>query len=75
MVQQAETLGGIQQASGKPIVVAIRPATNVEGFQQSLDFQELCWRAGLATYPSIARAGVALGHLLRWQRMRGDLPS
>lgn len=73
MVKQAETLGRIQQATGKPIVVAIRPATNVEGFAQSLDFQELCWRAGLATYPSVARAGVALGHLLRWQRQRGAL--
>jgi acyl-CoA synthetase (NDP forming) len=74
MARQAETLGRVQQESGKPVVVAIRPATNVKGFQQSLDFQELCWRAGLATYPSIARAGVALGHLLRWQRMRGDIP-
>ncbi len=73
MLRQAETLGRIQEASGKPIVVAIRPATNVEGFQQSLDFQELCWRAGIATYPSIARAGVALGHLLRWQLMHGAL--
>ncbi|WP_322795202.1 acetate--CoA ligase family protein [Tepidiforma sp.] len=73
MARQAETLGRIQQESGKPVVVAIRPATNVEGFQQSLDFQEMCWRAGIATYPSIARAGVALGHLLRWQRMRQGL--
>lgn len=74
MARQAETLGRIQRESGKPVVVAIRPATNVEGFQQSLDFQDMCWRAGIATYPSIARAGVALGHLLRWQRMRGALP-
>ena len=67
--RQAETLAHIQQESGKPVVVCIRPSTTADAFEQAADFQELCWRAGLATYPGIARAGVALGKLLQWQRM------
>ncbi|HNM78298.1 MAG TPA: CoA-binding protein [Tepidiformaceae bacterium] len=68
MVRQAETLGRIQRESGKPVVVAIRPATTTEGFEQSATFQELCWQQGLATFPSIVRAGQALANLVEWQR-------
>jgi acetyltransferase len=71
MRRQAETLGRIQDESGKPVVVCIRPSVSADAFEQAADFQELCWRAGLATYPSIARAGVALGKLLEWQRLQG----
>lgn len=69
MRRQAETLARIQEQSGKPVVVCIRPSVTAEAFEQSEEFQDLCWRAGLATYPSIARAGVALGKLLEWQRL------
>jgi len=70
MRRQTETLGRIQDESGKPVVVCIRPSVSADAFEQAADFQELCWRAGLATYPSIARAGVALGKLLEWQRLQ-----
>ena len=49
-------------------MVAIRPATTPETLDQSNEFQEMCWRNGIATYPTIARAGVALANLLEWQR-------
>ena len=68
MVRQAETLGRIQRESGKPVVVAIRPATTGDAFEHSTDFQDLCWRQGLATFPSIARAGQALANLVEWQK-------
>lgn len=67
---QAETLGKVQRESGKPVVVAIRPSTSEDAFHQALEFQELCWKNGLATYPSIARAAKALAGLLEWQGMR-----
>jgi len=70
MRRQTETLGRIQDESGKPVVVCIRPSVSADAFEQAADFQDLCWRAGLATYPSIARAGVALGKLLEWQRLQ-----
>lgn len=69
--RQAETLGRVQNDSGKPIVVAIRAATTDEGFEQSIEFQDLCWKQGLATFPSVARAGKALANLLTWQVRRG----
>lgn len=69
MYEQVEVMTRLQKESGKPIVVAIRPSTQVDGFTQTLEFQDLCWRAGIATYPTIARAGVALANLLRWQAM------
>ena len=68
--QQVDSIRRIQEETGKPIVVAIRPATTVDGFEQSMEFQELCWRAGLATYPSIARAAQGLANLLKLQRLR-----
>lgn len=70
MARQAAALGRIQEQSGKPVLIAIRPATNETGWQQSNDFQELAWRAGLATFPSIARAATALARVLAWKRMR-----
>jgi len=66
--RQADTLGRLQEEFGKPVVVAIRPATTTEGFEQSATFQELCWQQGLATFPSIVRAGQALANLVEWQR-------
>lgn len=68
VAQQAEALARVQEESGKPVVVAIRPSLTVEGFEQANEFQDLCWRGGLATYPSITRAAHALGRLLWWQR-------
>ncbi len=70
MHRHAETLGRVQDDSGTPVVVAIRPATTGEGFEHSIEFQELCWKNGLATFPSIARAGQALANLLTWQTRR-----
>lgn len=69
MVQQVAGLKKVQEESGKPIVVAVRPALSDDAFELTLEFQDLCWRAGLATYPSIARAGQALARLLDWQAM------
>ncbi len=70
MYRQADGLRKVQEQSGKPVVIAIRPATTAEGFQQSIDFQDACWRNGLAVYPSIARAATGLSRLIEWQNVR-----
>lgn len=67
---QAAALGGLQKEYGKPIVVAIRPSTTPDAFEKAEEFQEFCWQNGIATYPSIVRAGNALARLLEWQGMR-----
>ncbi|HEY5476945.1 MAG TPA: hypothetical protein VIK11_09530, partial [Tepidiformaceae bacterium] len=70
MVQQVNGLKRIIEETGTPIVIAIRPPTTTDGFTQSAEFQELCWKAGIATYPSIVRAAKALGGLIRWQELQ-----
>jgi acyl-CoA synthetase (NDP forming) len=70
MSGQAAALAKLVEETGKPIVVAVRPSTEKESFELANDFQEACWRAGLATYPTIQRAGAALAGLLKWQAMR-----
>lgn len=72
-IHQVETLATIQEESRTPIVVAIRPSLTADTFEMATEFQELCWQAGLATYPSIERAAGALAGLIRWQTMREGL--
>lgn len=67
---QAESLARVQEQSGKPVVIAIRPSVDEEGFEHGNEFQDICWRNGLAVYPSIARAAHALAKLVRWQELR-----
>lgn len=69
---QAASLARLQDEAGKPVVVAIRTPTEPGAFELSAEFQETCWRAGIATYPSIARAGWSLAALLRWKAMRSE---
>jgi acyl-CoA synthetase (NDP forming) len=68
--RQAESLAQLQDEAGKPIVVAIRPSLTADTFEMAMEFQEMCWENGLATYPGIERAARALAGLLRWQGMR-----
>ena len=69
---QAEGLARVQEESGKPVVVAIRPSLEPESLAQANDFQEACWQRGLAVYPGIARAAQGLANMLRWQEMRAE---
>jgi acyl-CoA synthetase (NDP forming) len=68
---QAEGLGRFQQDWKKAVVVAIRASLTPDALAEANYFQEQCYRNGVATYPSIARAGNSLAKLLRWQRTRG----
>ncbi|HET7737147.1 MAG TPA: CoA-binding protein [Tepidiformaceae bacterium] len=67
--RQVEGFRRVQEETGKPVVVVIRTPLSVGGFTQSLDFQDMCWRAGIATYPSIDRAARGLAGFLRRKAM------
>lgn len=69
MERQVEAFVRVRDEFGKPVVMAIRPAMSLSGFIQAQDFQELCWRSGIATYPSIERAAKGLAALLTRQRL------
>ena len=58
--RQAESLGRVQSESGTPLVVAIRPATTGDAFELSSEFQEACWRQGLALPEHCSRGTGAL---------------
>ena len=67
---QAEGLAKVQERSGKPMIVAIRPSSDPEGFDHTLEFEDLCWRNELAVFAGIKQAGDALGRLIQWQNYR-----
>ena len=51
----------------KPIVFALRPTFAPEAVQATLRFQQTCYHHGMAVFPDIGRAAVALSKLFRWQ--------
>jgi hypothetical protein len=69
-----EALVDARAACGKPVVVMLRPPLDVQAMEQSVAFQELCWRADIPVFPSIPRAANAFAKLLRWRQGRGEQP-
>jgi len=69
-VNAAEALVEGRQACGKPVLVVLRPALDMQAMEQTLAFQELCWRADIPVFPTIPRAANALAKVLRWRQAR-----
>jgi hypothetical protein len=72
--QSAETLAEAASQIEKPVAVAVRPPRTAQVTDMLLDFQDRCARAGLAVYPDIDRALLAIAGLLRWRRERDGDP-
>jgi len=68
--KMAEALVKARHACGKPVLVVLRPALDVQAMEETLAFQELCWRADIPVFPSIPRAANALAKVLRWRQAR-----
>jgi acyl-CoA synthetase (NDP forming) len=66
----AEALVEAREACGKPLVLVLRPALDAQSMEQTLAFQELCWRADIPVFPTIPRAANALAKVLRWRQAR-----
>lgn len=61
-----------QEATTKPLIVAIRPSLTGPGTEQTAAFIEACAREGIAVFPGIDRAARTLAKLVTWrQRQRG----
>ncbi|HYM15452.1 MAG TPA: CoA-binding protein [Dehalococcoidia bacterium] len=67
---QGEKLGELRGEIGKPIVCVARTPTTAQGMEATLEFQEVCARSGLATFPSVQAAALSLRRLLDWQAGR-----
>jgi len=65
-----EALVEARAECGKPVVVVLRPPLDVQAMEQSMAFQEMCWREGIPVFPTIPRAASAFAKLLRWRQGR-----
>ena len=68
--RQVATIKRLRDETGRRIVIAVRTGSTADALERAQEFTRLCVAAGIATYPSIARAGRALARLLEWQGMR-----
>ena len=68
-----EMYARLQEETGTPIVALLRErSATVE--QMDLFYQE-AYRAGVGTYPTVARAARAIALVLRWRERRQGLPA
>jgi len=70
--RQVEMLVRVQRESGKPVVLVSGPPANAAAFANFIALQEEAAGAGIAMFPSMRRAALALRRLLDWQRLRED---
>ncbi len=68
----ADAIVQAKEAITKPIVLVLRAPLDTASLEYSLQFQEHCWRNGLAIFSTVPRACNAIAKMLRWQEMRQD---
>ena len=68
-----ETYAETQEQSGTPIVALLRDRSSTPEMMDV--FQQEAYRAGIATYPTVARAARAIALTLRWRERRAGLPA
>ncbi|MDD5127913.1 MAG: CoA-binding protein [Dehalococcoidales bacterium] len=59
-----ESLRKVRQSSGKPVLVALRPAPDAEGFQEFLAAQQTFAAAGFPVFHSMRQAARAMSYLI-----------
>ena len=62
-----------QQATGKPILLALNPALDLVGMKEYLAVQEAFVAAGFPVFHSLRQAARAMAHLLTWSKMRKNI--
>jgi acyl-CoA synthetase (NDP forming) len=70
--ETAAGLGTVAAETGKPVVCVARPPTTELGMRGTLAFQEEAASHGLAVYPGVQAASLALRRLLDWQAARRE---
>jgi acyl-CoA synthetase (NDP forming) len=70
--RQVDMLVQVQRESGKPIVLVSETPSNATGYATFEALLNASSEAGIAMYPSMRRAALALSRLLSWQRLRED---
>ncbi len=70
--RQIETLATVQRETGKPIIMVSNPPGNAAAFASAQALQQAATEAGIAIFPGMRRAALALVRLWRWQRLREE---
>jgi acyl-CoA synthetase (NDP forming) len=63
-----DALKEAQQATGKPVLLALRPAPNWDGMKDFLGAQEAFVAAGFAVFHSLRQAATAMAGVVAWRR-------
>lgn len=63
-----DTLTDARRTTGKPLLVALRPAPDRGGIKDFLAAQEAFVEAGFPVFHSLRRAGVAMARVVAWNR-------
>jgi hypothetical protein len=71
--RQVDMLVEVERESGKPVVLVSNVPMNAASFASFQALQDAASAAGIAMFPSMRRAALALRRLLDWQRLREDL--
>ncbi len=62
-----EALNEARQSTGRPVLVALCPATNIEGMKEFLRVQEACAQAGFPVFYSPRQLAKAITYILAWE--------
>jgi acyl-CoA synthetase (NDP forming) len=63
-----DALDGARKATGKPILVALRPAADWNGMKEFLAAQDAFVGAGFPVFHSLRQAGAAMARVAAWNR-------
>ena len=67
-----DTLTQVQQTTGKPVLLALRPAPDLRGMEEFLATQEALVKAGFPVFYSLSQVAKAMARLVAWRRSSRD---
>ena len=62
-----------QQSAGKPVLLALRPALDLNGMKEFLDAQEAFVNAGFPVFHSLGQCAKAMARVVSWHQRRLSL--
>jgi len=63
-----DALAQAQKATGKPVLLALRPAPDLDGMKDFLAAQEAFVRAGFPVFHSLRQAAKAMARVVAWNQ-------
>jgi acyl-CoA synthetase (NDP forming) len=70
--RQVDNLAQVQREVAKPVVLVSSVPTNAQAFASYQALNEEATEAGIAVFPGMRRAALALARLLQWQRLQEE---